>query len=164
MKTIWYLLKCPEGNEADYVKEFQETVKPDKNRMGGLQEVIHFQCQRMMRYRGSWHLERRAVLPGYVFLSGIETGLVKKPKEENISLKPCEAPFLKCLCSEGNLVGMSRGVIKHGIPIVTSGPLQGKEYLIRKIDRHKRTAWLEIPFDGQKQQITVGLEIYEQEL
>lgn len=159
------MLKCPEGNEADYVKKYQEAAAPDredKTDKAGSRQAIYFQYQRMMRYRGRWHLEKRAVLPGYIFLSGRETAAWKR--QMPISLKPCETPFLKNLCPEGDVVGMSRGIIKNGIPVVTSGPLQGKEYLIRKIDRHKRTAEIEIPLEGRKQRVTVGLEIYEKQI
>lgn len=78
-----------------------------------------------------------------------------------MSLSPCEPPFLKELCGDGSLIDMSRGIIKDKIPTVTSGPLRGREQLIRKIDRHKRTAEIEIPIDGKKQRVTVGLEIYQ---
>lgn len=174
MKKIWYLLKCPEGNEADYVKAYQEAKEQEtegKSDKAGLQEAIHFQCQRLMRYRGQWHLEKREILPGYVFLSRVEIAEWKQQTGEkdridgnkNGSLTLCETPFLKQLCPDGNLVGMSRGIIRHGIPIVTSGPLQGKEHLIRKINRHKRTAEIEIPLEGKKKWVTVGLEIYDKQ-
>lgn len=139
----------------------------------GLQEVIHFQYQRMMRYRGQWHLEERPVLPGYIFLSGKEMAawnqqMMRKDGTDgengSIFLRPCETPFLKHLCPKGNLVGMSRGIMKQGILTVTSGPLQGKEHLVRRVDRHKRTAEIEIPLEGRRQRITVGLEIYEKEV
>lgn len=56
---------------------------------------------------------------------------------------------------------MSKGVIRNGRPVITSGPLKGREGLIRKIDRHKRIADIEIPLAGERRQVTVGLEIYE---
>ena len=37
---------------------------------------------------------------------------------------------------------MSTGYIKDGTTYVTQGPLQGREKFIRRIDRHKRLAWL----------------------
>lgn len=153
------------------MKEYQETVEPDQASKICLQEVIHFQAQRMMRYRGQWHLEKKDILPGYVFLSGTGQIVLNQQVKNNgvdennlIFMKPCESPFLKCLCQKGNLVQMSRGIIKQGIPIVTSGPLQGREHLIRRIDRHKRTAEIEIPLEGRKQLVTVGLEIYEKQI
>ena len=59
---------------------------------------------------------------------------------------------------------MSKGVIKDGKPVVTSGPLKGRESLIRRIDRHKRTAEIEIPFVEDDMRVIVGLEIYEKQM
>lgn len=150
----------------DYMKEYRKSISEND-----LQEILHFQYQRMMRYGGRWHMERRAILPGYVFLSGNEKMVLKKQdgdaKEKNkdeVLLNPCETPYLKLLCPEGSLVNMSKGIIKDGILIITSGPLQGREQLIRKVDRHKRTAEIEIPLEGRKQRITVGLEIYKKQI
>lgn len=42
-------------------------------------------------------------------------------------------------------ISMSTGYIKDGTTHVTQGPLQGREKFIRRIDRHKRLAWLVLP-------------------
>lgn len=172
MKKIWYLLKCPEGDVTDYVKEYQKMV----NREGEtLKEVIYFQYQKLMRYGGEWHLERRALLPGYLFLlkqdgalqtyGRMELGKMERDfcegNREDVSVTLCEPPYAKKLCSQDGLIKISRGIIQNGKVTVMSGPLMGKEYLIRKIDRHKRTAAIEIPLQGEKMRVTVGLEIYE---
>ena len=39
---------------------------------------------------------------------------------------------------------MSRGIIREGNAQVTDGPLKGMENRIRRIDRHKRLAKIEI--------------------
>lgn len=131
--------------------------------------ILCFQYQRMIRYGGKWHLEKRMVLPGYIFVAGTDV-LTKSKLQENFrqkckaSLTPCEVPYLKGMCKTGSLIEISRGVIRDGTTVVTSGPLKDREFLIRKIDRHKRTAKIEIPFVGGQKQITVGLEIYEKEI
>lgn len=153
MKEIWYLLKCPKGDETDYVQKYEKLADPKE-----LQEVVCFEYHRMIRYGGNWHLERRTLLPGCIFLSGTRA---MELKEKAVSLIPCEPSCLIELCQEGNLVAMSKGVIKNGNTIVTSGPLKGREPWIRRIDRHRRTAQIEIPLGNQKAQVTVGLEIYE---
>lgn len=158
MKVIWYLLKCPEGREAEYVEKYQVLTELDN-----LQEVICFQYQRMLRYKGSWHVEKRTLLPGYIFLSG--TRLTGLKENLNSTLIPCTISQIRSLCSNGNLIGMSTGVIKNGIPVVTSGPLKGRESMIRKIDRHKRTAEIVVPsFTDEDTRITVGLEICEKQM
>lgn len=106
-------------------------------------------------------MEKRIVLPGYIFVAGTNM-LVKRRCDA--SLIPCEVPYLKEMCQNDALIGISRGIIRNGITIVTSGPLKGRESLIRKIDRHKRIADIAIPFDGGRKRITVGLEIYEKEI
>lgn len=168
-------MKCPEGLEADYMARCQELTEPKD-----LQEIICFQYQRMLRYGGRWHLERRTLLPGYIFLFGNEkVELSRKDRkdsemrelhgdkeEKEILLSPCESPYLKTFCSETDpgLIGISRGIIKNGVPVVTEGPLKGREQLIKKIDRHKRTAKLGVPLGGKTVEITVGLEIYQKEI
>lgn len=164
MRKIWYLLKCPEGDETDYAKGC-----PGLMASGEMREIVCFQYQRMMRYGGQWHLERRTALPGCVFLDGTDVRMLRRGRQgkkaagRDLSLAPCEAPYLKDLCRDGRLIEMSRGVIRNGAPVVTSGPLKGRERLIRRIDRHKRTAQIEIPLAGENRRITVGLEIYEKD-
>ena len=69
-----------------------------------------------------------------------------------------EEQFLRGLCDGTHHSGMSRGYIQDGHTHITEGPLRGKERLIRKIDRHKRLARLEMP--GNLRDVNVGLEIY----
>lgn len=70
-----------------------------------------------------------------------------------------EEEFLRGLCGKSHHSEISKGYIRNGHTHVTEGPLRGKERLIRKIDRHKRLARLEIP--GSLRNVNVGLEIYE---
>jgi len=165
MKEIWYLLRCPEGSETEYTEVCLKLANSER-----LEEIVCFQYQRMMRYGGEWHLEKRLALPGYIFLFGADAARPERNPQgdmgmkQDVSLTPCEAPYLKDLCENGNLIGISTGVIRKGTAVVTSGPLKGREQLIRKINRHKRTAEIEIPFAGDKKQVTVGLEIYGKEM
>ena len=62
------------------------------------------------------------------------------------------------------IVGMSEGVIEGSQIIISSGPLQGLEGYIKKIDRHKRKAWVELPMFGRLQKVEVGLEIVRKTL
>lgn len=158
MNIIWYALKCPEGRENDYTERYRKMTYS-----GGLHEVICFEYQRMIRYGGKWHLEKRKLLPGWIFLSGTKA-IESKGKEGILSPIPCEASYLKELCQEESLIGMSKGVIRDGKAIVLSGPLKGRESLIRRIDRHKRTAEIEIPLIRKGIRVTVGLEIYEKQM
>ena len=134
-----------------------------------MEEMLCFQYQRMIRYGGTWHLEKRIALPGCIFVAAADVPRKRKQqrssnRNDKVFVTPCEFPYLKELCDNGSLIELSKGVIKNGTTVVTRGPLKGRESLIRKIDRHKRTAEIEIPFGSGKKQITIGLEIYEKEI
>lgn len=79
--------------------------------------------------------------------------------DEIVPLSSEEIDFLKRFGGEKQVVEMSEGIIEHSKVNITSGPLQGMEGFIKKIDRHKRKAYLEIPMFGGMQNVQVGLEI-----
>lgn len=132
-------------------------------------------------------MAERNLFPGYVILSvSDEPECINKlgeilgrlfpgsKKERNGRLhavcKNSRENLLK-LCGNDKVIQMSRGRICSGSLVITDGPLAGYERSIRKIDRHKRTAWLEMPGDGVEadrseefpmfRRICVGLEVYE---
>ena len=61
------------------------------------------------------------------------------------------------------LVEMSCGIIENDRVQIVSGPLTGMEGSIRRIDRHKRIAHLEIEMFGRTVEMKVGLEIIKKE-
>lgn len=112
----------------------------------------------MRRYGGAWHVEQKPMFPGYILLESEdgkrlaeelkESGrFVSREGDRNVLMKleDHEAEFLQKLCGREHHLRMSRGYIKGGQTYVTEGPLQGQERLIRKIDRHRRMAWVEVP-------------------
>ena len=63
------------------------------------------------------------------------------------------------LGKEEQLVAMSTGIIENDQVRILTGPLQGMEGYIRKINRHKRKAWVSIEMFGRSVDMEVGLEI-----
>ena len=57
------------------------------------------------------------------------------------------------------MINVSTGIIEGDRVIVTQGPLKDNEYRIKKIDRHKRKALLEIDLFHRTIEMPVGLEI-----
>lgn len=114
--------------------------------------------------KGVWRTVRERLLPGYVF---IET---RKPLETFQKLKRIPA-FTRLLGTNGDVftpltrdevawlnihtdatthtVAMSTGYIEGDRVVVAKGPLKGHEYEIKKIDRHKRRAWIEFEMCGK---------------
>ena len=69
--------------------------------------------------------------------------------------------MLKEMSGAGRNLSMSKGVIRKGKLQVLEGPLQGREKLIRKVDRHKRIAFLTVEGVGDEVCLKAGLEITE---
>lgn len=123
---------------------------------------------------GEWTTETKALFPGYLFVDSQKiTDLALKIRslkgfnkildsdEEYLPLTDEENIFIDKLYDDGGMFDTSVGIIDGDQIKITSGPLFGMEGNIRKIDRHKREAYVEITMFGQKKIISVGLEIIE---
>lgn len=157
----------------------------------GTEENIRCQCERIMdssvlercfipyfqtkkRFQGKWHIQEKILFPGYVFLIAQDpqtltdslrkvVGMTRilKTGEDIIPLSGEEVNFLLRMGKEEQKVEMSTGIIEGAQVHIFSGPLMGMEGLIRKIDRHKRMAWVETEMFGRTVEMKVGLEIVE---
>ena len=175
---MWCVLQCRQGEEEKLI----ETCKRNLSARS-LRDAFVFTCERMRRYEGAWHTERKLLFPGNVFLETSDAEQLQEEFQEKldfceefgrlldgsdmlfrVSLE--EEAFLRGLCGEDHHMGMSVGFIREGTTHVERGPLQGMERRIRKIDRHKRIAWVEMPGGdleqgehGSLRRMTAGLEI-----
>ena len=125
------------------------------------------------RYGDEIRLKEKKLTPGYLY--------VVSPDITSVARALSDVPaFTRLLSQDGRFVPleradmawidrltrpnervipMSTGVIEHDRVIVQSGPLKGLEGWIRKIDRHKCLAYLEVRILGRVKTIGVGLEI-----
>lgn len=167
--SMWYVVQVQTGTE--------EKIKAQCIRM--IDGEILEQCfipsyEEKKRYRGTWHTGKRTLFPGYVFMvSGRLDDLYKELKkvigltkllgtgEEIVPLSEAETALLERIGAGERPLEISTGLIENGAVIVTEGPLRGMEGCIRRIDRHKRKAWLEIDMFGRTMEMEVGLEIIE---
>lgn len=128
----------------------------------------------MRREGGAWVRAEQLLFPGYVFVvTGSVENLARRLRElpfyarviggdseKFVPLTTEEVAWLTALTNvETHVVEMSRGVIEGDRVVVWSGPLRGREGDIRRIDRHKRVAYLDMEMFGRTKTIKVGLEI-----
>lgn len=153
---------CCSGQEpSEIIHTYREKFSED-----AVDEVFVPTYAKMKRYQGEWHVEQGILFPGYVFLESKDTdALLSEMKNVDalehpmICLLPEQEAFLCKVLGKEKHLGLSKGYIKDGCTYVTQGPLQGKEKMIRRIDRHKRLAKLEIPVGDDKKEMYAGLEI-----
>ena len=166
---MWYVIQVRTGMEEEIRQQCEKVIEKDI-----LERCFIPYCEQMKRYHGEWHKERKILFPGYVFLvSDDEETLFFRLKNvigltkligtgtEIVPLEEEEIRFLRELGKEEQIVSMSEGFIKNDRVVVTKGPLKGNEGMIRKIDRHKRRAYLEVEMFGRKIETQVGVEIVE---
>lgn len=164
---MWYVVQVRTGSEESIRVQCERRIPRSI-----LEECFIPYFEEKRRVQGEWRIQKKILFPGYIFvvteeieelyrqLAGI-IGLTKLlgADGEVIPLTDAETAFLRAFGGTEQVVKMSEGIIENSRVIVTSGPLQGKEGLIRKIDRHKRRAYLEIEMFGRIQAVQVGLEI-----
>lgn len=155
----------------------------------GMEERIKNQCVNMIdgrtlercfvpyyeekkRYQGIWHTERKVLFPGYVFMVSSQLddlyGSLRKvigmtkllgTGNEIVPLREDEIQLLKKMRADEKVLEISTGIMEQGSVVITEGPLAGMEGSIRKIDRHKRKAWLEVQMFGRTMKMEAGLEV-----
>lgn len=164
----WYVIQVRSGLEEKIMNSCDFLVSKEI-----LLECFVPRYKKVKKIRGSWNEVEETLFPGYIFLVSNEpnqlfqelkkvpevTILLGKYGQDIFPLNEDEIVFLKSFGKEDHVVDMSFGYIEGDKIMVTSGPIKGKEGLIKKIDRHKRLAYIELEFLGQITNAKVGLEI-----
>ena len=165
---MWYVVQVRVGTEHAICTQCE-------NRISGtiLERCFVPQYEEKRHVRGKWQVLRKNLFPGYVFMvtdepeelyKGLKLvdGLTKiiGTGDEIVPLTDEEVELLQKLGGEEQVVEMSEGIIENSVVKIQSGPLQGMEALICKIDRHKRKAYLEVEMFGRVQRVEAGLEIF----
>lgn len=124
--------------------------------------------QEIFHAAGEWHLQTKKLLPGYLFLASDDPKqLTEQCKKNHMLAKNDELIFLNeqdmglFSLTRNGIIEMSKGIIVNGKLKIISGPLMGKESTIKKIDRHKRKAWVSVNLFGKERLIVVGLEVFQ---
>lgn len=165
---MWYVVQVFGGKEQatlDLLKRFVNE--------GVLQEVFIPRREVMRRNGGVTTKVIEVLFPGYLFV------VTENPRELCAQLRdiptftrmlggsdkrfiPLDQSEIDCLeefCGVNRVVEMSRGVIEGNQVCVSEGPLKGREGIIKKIDRHKQCAYVDMEFMGRVKSIKLGLEI-----
>lgn len=166
---MWYVIQIFTGEE-EIMKQLCERRIPE--------EIIN-RCfipkyQQERRYEGQWHKEEKILFPGYLFIDTEapaelgnalkKTGRFTRLLGDSSCLQPlsqAETAFLQKFGGEDQVVEMSYGILENATVTITDGPMKGMEGCIRKINRHKRWAEIEVHMFGQLVKARVGLGIVE---
>lgn len=164
----WYVIQVRSSHEREIANKCRTMISQDI-----LRECFIPKYVSKKKYNGQWKEVKEVLFKGYVFLMSdyieelyIElkkvpdlTKMIGKKKDVIYPLTKGETEFLKTFTNDKHIVDMSTGFIEGQMIHITDGPLQGKEGLITKIDRHKRIAYLNLNIFNNDITAKVGLEI-----
>lgn len=164
---MWCVMQVRQGSEESIRRQCREKLPSDL-----VKNCYVFYYKEKKHIQGEWVVQEKLLFPGYVFMVTEEADRLSdellrlkgrtrllETNSQVAALSEAEVDFLKDFGGREQTVEMSEGIIEHSKIKVYSGPLVGKENYIRKIDRHKRRAFLEMPMLGERRRIQVGLEI-----
>lgn len=164
---MWYVMQVRTGREEETISMVRQYTAD--SHMG---ECFLPRYEQKKKYAGAWHIVQALLFPGYVFVETDEIekfyiGLKQVPSltkvlgtgERWTSIIDQDLKVLEKLLNKRRLVEMSTGCIEGDQVVIVDGPLKGLETVVRKINRHKKTALVEMHMFGRRQDVAVGLEI-----
>jgi transcriptional antiterminator NusG len=164
---MWYAVQVRTGEE-EKVKHFCNKLISNEV----MKECFIPHYENKMRYLGSWHISTEVLFPGYIFMVSdhideLRINVSRIPSlirilgdgNEIIPLYDKEVEFLMQFGKAEHLIKMSQGYIENKRVIITDGPMKDYDGTIKKIDRHKRRAVIEVEFFGRTMDVTVGMEL-----
>lgn len=165
---MWYVIQVRTGKEGDVVEACRHVV------MTGTEEVFVPTYVREKKFHGVMKRVSALLFPGYVFFESDDPeGLylrlkrvplltkILKAGDDYVPLYEEEEALLRRLGGPVHVVDTSKGIIEGDTVKIFFGPLAGMEAQIKKINRHKRLAIVEVTLLGRVTEMKVGLEIVE---
>ena len=164
-----FVYECT-GNIIAEFKKFYDTQLSEEQKKRIF--VPTYDC--MKKYQGSWHMEQKPAFRNCFLIDCRDRDdladmlhrlqcadiFAENITANAIALFPEQEVFLRNLMMpETKKISMSTGYIKDGRTYVTKGPLQGREKMISRIDRHKRLAKLRFAAGNTDRELCAGLEI-----
>lgn len=170
---MWYVIQVIGGHEQQVLDQVRAIVDS-----AAYKRVFIPRYEIQKRYAGQWQMRKEILFPGYVFvdtktpdlfhselgkLSSMTRLLSSGDSSEGkkfIPLTPQEQVLISAFIGDvDHVMKMSEGIIEGDEIVVLKGPLMNHSGLVRKIDRHKRLAYLEMDMFGRPLTIKAGLEI-----
>ncbi|MDR2673128.1 MAG: antiterminator LoaP [Coriobacteriales bacterium] len=165
---MWYVIQVVGGKERRVLSLIKKIVDST-----AYEECFIPQYEAMKKLKGQWRKCTEILFPGYLFLVTNHTNRLAQELHnvpaftkllsnggQFIPLNADEIAWISAFTRrESRIIEMSEGIIEGDKVIILKGPLTSHSGLIRKIDRHKRIAYLDIGMFGRTMTVKVGVEI-----
>lgn len=166
---MWYVIQVVGGQEHAVIHQIVKLAD----------ETTYASCfipqyEVKKKYGGVWKYRKEVLFSGYVFVDtktpedfrkelnkvSRMTKLLHDGNERFIPLADDEKIIISAFIGDDDhVMKMSEGIIEGDEIIILKGPLMNHFGFVKKIDRHKRLAYLELQMCGRPVTIKAGLEI-----
>ena len=160
---MWYVIQTMSGQE-------EACMELCRKRLGeGNCELFVPRYIAKRHYQKGWHDKELVLFPGYFFADTGEIGKivetvrgipqfsrVLKSAGEVAPVTREEQAFLEDLMDEDHVVRHSEGFLVGDQVYIMDGPLRNWRGRIRKVDRHRRIAYLDVDLFGRMTPMEVG--------
>lgn len=164
---MWYVIWVTSGKEEEIKEQCQKRLSGDMYK-----DIFVLRYTRRMKKKGQWQEVTRRLFPGYIFIDTEDIDAIRErlrdidamtivlgDDDKPVPISDSEQAFLQSLIDDAYVVNMSTGHIIGDEIIIASGPLAGTKGIIKKINRHKKEAEIEVDLMGNVTRARVGLEI-----
>ena len=168
----WYAAYAGEGHEDALAARLRSVLPREV-----LDDAFCPRWEVVMKRRGAWLKTERTMFPGYVLLASADDAALSRALSRlsfpvpmagrrGRALSPMEAETQKWLertLDERRVLRASEGFIRSGKLTVERGPLRGSEPRVRRIDRHKSMAWIDLGVDSSRLLLRAALAVPRKE-
>lgn len=166
---MWYVVQVVGGQEHVVFRQIRKLIEPT-----AYKACIIPQYELKKKYGEIWKYRKKVLFPGYVFVDtkipsvfqnelrkiSRMTKILRDGNENFIPLTDEDKTIINAFVGNDDYVmKMSEGIIEGEKIIILKGPLMGYSGFVKKIDRHKKIAYLTIPMFGRNITLKAGLEI-----
>ncbi len=165
----WYVIQVLTGHEFKMAEDIRRLLAEDI-----FDKLFVPSWEKQQRKQGQTFSILQPLFPGYFiiisdYIDEVAAALWKTAEFKRLlrvgdritPMSVDEVERFLTLADENFNISLSKGFIEGDAITITEGPLKGSEGLIKKIDRHKREAFVELPFLNSITRVRVPLEIVE---
>lgn len=174
----WYVVQVLAGTEERVCALIHRAFRPGEI----IEECFVPRYEIQKRFRGQWQRRSEVLFPGYLIvitrnIDALHRALSRIPQfarllgtkqqDGSVAFVPLDdedKDWIAVFTERGRrAVGISEAVMEGDKVRVLRGPLMGHEAWIKSVNRHKRTAYLEMRMFGRTITTKVGLGILRRE-
>ena len=161
MPEYCYCISCMANSETVVARSIEERLRI---------RAVYLRYEREERKKGVWRVVTHPMFWGYIFLYADEpvdiyrlyqiehVTLVLRYSDGESNLRGEDRAFAEWVLACDGHIALSKALLVGDKTRIIDGPLKDYEGVIKRIDRHKRLAWVDVSVGGRSKPIQMYFE------